>query len=294
MEQRTCRQCHAPLAPPRKKWCSDTCRAKFNYHADPEKARARWHETRDFTPRPPFDCASCGVRCVPGENVGRRASRFCSLKCRGQWHRQYGKPPDRSKYKYKYKYKAKPPPVASKLAWVTCGTCSAAVVVHPKIGRPLGGWRRAATQWHCPDCPWWPDNQTNTWTAGRCVRCDAPYLVRDTRGDAAYCSSQCARGAAKDRRRSAGAEMSPIRRRRIFERDGWRCQLCGKMTRKDQARLMGGKDYYPDAPTIDHMVPVSKGGTNDESNLQTAHWSCNSIKSAGTFRREGEQLRLVA
>lgn len=66
------------------------------------------------------------------------------------------------------------------------------------------------------------------------------------------------------------------------------------MTRKDQARLLGGKDYLPDAPTIDHIIPVSKGGTNDESNLQTAHWSCNSIKSDGTFNASGEQLRLLA
>jgi 5-methylcytosine-specific restriction endonuclease McrA len=32
------------------------------------------------------------------------------------------------------------------------------------------------------------------------------------------------------------------------------------------------------AATIDHIVPVSRGGSDDPSNLQTAHMVCNSAK----------------
>jgi hypothetical protein len=51
---------------------------------------------------------------------------------------------------------------------------------------------------------------------------------------------------------------------RVWRRDGLRCVVCGA-----ESRL-----------TIDHIYPVSLGGTNDESNLQTLCRSCNSRKGA--------------
>lgn len=46
----------------------------------------------------------------------------------------------------------------------------------------------------------------------------------------------------------------------------WKCQLCGK-------------NLYPDTVSIDHIVPVSKGGTNDIENLQPLCLSCNHKKA---------------
>jgi 5-methylcytosine-specific restriction endonuclease McrA len=34
----------------------------------------------------------------------------------------------------------------------------------------------------------------------------------------------------------------------------------------------------PLAPTIDHIVPVSKGGDDTRANVQLAHFRCNSVK----------------
>lgn len=53
--------------------------------------------------------------------------------------------------------------------------------------------------------------------------------------------------------------------RRVWDRDGWRCVRCG--THEDL--------------TVDHIVPISKGGADDPddiSNLQTLCKSCNSSK----------------
>ena len=300
MKQPTCGWCRGPLTPPQRKWCSDTCRAKFNYHRDVEASRARWRESYRspaFEPVAEFMCAGCGIRCVPGENVGLRADKFCSAKCRKTLHRQENRERYRTlnaAWAKKHPKHPKQPPIATRLAWVVCCACDNAVVINPRVGRPLGGWRKDAKRWHCPSCPWWHDNQPNSWTMGRCRRCGDNWVHRDARGDAAYCSSRCANADVKDARRLLVPDLSRPRRYAVFERDEWRCQLCGDMTRKDQARLLGGKDYLPNAPTIDHIVPVSKGGTNDEANLQTAHWSCNSAKSDGTYSPAGEQLRLLA
>ena len=50
--------------------------------------------------------------------------------------------------------------------------------------------------------------------------------------------------------------------RRIWDRDGWQCVTCG--TSKDL--------------TVDHVVPVSKGGSDEDDNLQTMCRSCNARK----------------
>jgi 5-methylcytosine-specific restriction endonuclease McrA len=31
----------------------------------------------------------------------------------------------------------------------------------------------------------------------------------------------------------------------------------------------------PMAPSIDHQVPIARGGSNDPSNLRATHWICN-------------------
>lgn len=58
------------------------------------------------------------------------------------------------------------------------------------------------------------------------------------------------------------AEWNKLRME-IFRRDGFRCTYCG---------VVGGK------LECDHVVPVSKGGTNELSNLTTSCRSCNRSK----------------
>ena len=51
-----------------------------------------------------------------------------------------------------------------------------------------------------------------------------------------------------------------------------------------------------DRCTIDHIVPVSRGGTNDLSNLQLTHNKCNNVKGnmmGFTWYRKHEKRRFV-
>lgn len=57
--------------------------------------------------------------------------------------------------------------------------------------------------------------------------------------------------------------IKPAKRLAIYERDQFRCAYCGA----------SGCEL-----TLDHVVSVDRGGTNDQTNLVTACKSCNSAK----------------
>lgn len=79
-----------------------------------------------------------------------------------------------------------------------------------------------------------------------------------------------------------------VKSRGVFERDGYRCQLC---MRKCLRKFTIVNDVpHPLSPTVDHIVAISlgiKGHTWD--NVQCACWECNVAKGA----RAIGQLRLT-
>jgi len=54
-------------------------------------------------------------------------------------------------------------------------------------------------------------------------------------------------------------------RHEVFQRDKYRCRDCGATNKEAQLE-------------VDHIIPVSKGGTNDLHNLQTLCKKCNRSK----------------
>ena len=71
-------------------------------------------------------------------------------------------------------------------------------------------------------------------------------------------------------------KMSATKMLRVFARNDYRCVQCGSR----------------DNLTVDHIVPWSKGGTNEMDNLQTLCRSCNSSKGTkglDEWRKEGAE-----
>lgn len=66
----------------------------------------------------------------------------------------------------------------------------------------------------------------------------------------------------KRRKRASVYTLNPELRKRIFNRDGNKCKVCGATERLE----------------IDHILSVRKGGGNEDKNLQTLCSSCNSRK----------------
>ena len=64
--------------------------------------------------------------------------------------------------------------------------------------------------------------------------------------------------------------ISKKKRFSVFKRDDFTCQYCGS--------------HPPNVVLhVDHIHPVSKGGTNEEENLITSCFSCNNGKGAETL-----------
>lgn len=58
----------------------------------------------------------------------------------------------------------------------------------------------------------------------------------------------------------------------IFERDEWICHICNTLI----DRTLRGDAWM--RATLDHVIPLSKGGTHTYDNVAAAHWKCNMDK----------------
>lgn len=84
---------------------------------------------------------------------------------------------------------------------------------------------------------------------------------------------------ARARGRQVERGVTPLR---ILTRDGWRCRVCGCAT---PSRLRG--TCAPNAPEVDHIVPLAMGGGHSWANVQCLCRTCNIEKGAkvrGQFR----------
>lgn len=159
--------------------------------------------------------------------------------------------------------------------------------------RYRAGWSRSTDLVHVPKQR--PTHQPeygragDSWTVvvqGPCQRCGDQFTALCTPGMLSkFCSLRCQKANGKDRRRARkrDAYVADVNRRYIFERDRWTCQLCGKRVAKTKSVP------HPNAPVIDHILPLAAGGTHEPRNAQCAHFLCNSLKSD----RGTDQLRLI-
>lgn len=118
---------------------------------------------------------------------------------------------------------------------------------------PHGEWRTYKKHGcRCPEC-----TEANS-EAQRLYR--AAY--RERTGKSPYAG----RRGGKERN---GSWIGYRRRVAIYERDGWLCWICTEPV--DQ-----GAHWNADlAPSLDHVIPASLGGPDDDENLRCAHRVCN-------------------
>ena len=121
-----------------------------------------------------------------------------------------------------------------------------------------------------------------------CEACGKPVMREDRDRYRVACSTRCRNiltrghpeGArytweadAMARARKAGAHrIELVDRDQVGARDGWTCQVCHLPVDRTADPL------DPWAPSIDHVVPLSRGGQHCMENVQLLHFGCNSSK----------------
>jgi len=73
-------------------------------------------------------------------------------------------------------------------------------------------------------------------------------------------------------RRSGAVVIDVFSRLDVFERDEWTCYLCHVVLDPE------ADPFDPLSPTVDHVIPLTKGGDHSLANTKTACLRCNSIK----------------
>ena len=89
------------------------------------------------------------------------------------------------------------------------------------------------------------------------------------------------------RARKRGGEVEKFTDREIFDRDHWVCGIC----EEDIDRSLSHP--HPRSVSLDHIVPVAKGGGHTRANVRAAHLRCNQVKSDKQMDN-GEEAILTA
>jgi 5-methylcytosine-specific restriction endonuclease McrA len=250
MEHRNCLECGASFVPSRfakrHDYCSNPCSAAAYLKSAPEQTCR--YCLRPFRTRDKRGIGYCSRACaLKAPRIGASSSlvgRSCSL------------------------------------TWRTCAECG-------------GRYHSRMPKRHC-----WPHTtsggQPSTYQRipareRLCEGCGAVILTRAYVKRCPTCLANQRRETRRDikqRRRATkrGATVERVLRRVVFERDGWRCQLCGLTVDRD-AQVPAHR-----APTLDHIVPLSAGGEHSYRNVQLAHFICNTRRGS----TGDAQMRLIA
>ena len=118
-----------------------------------------------------------------------------------------------------------------------------------------------------------------------CRNCGKPFVKE---GQSRFCSDKCRKSSSKaqryrhdDRRlrRMNASECDNITLDALINRDGLNCWICGEPCDLEDSFWIDKTFYAGNRyPSIDHVIPLAKGGTHTWDNVRVAHRICNSIK----------------
>jgi 5-methylcytosine-specific restriction endonuclease McrA len=116
-----------------------------------------------------------------------------------------------------------------------------------------------------------------------CRNCNAAFNRFDqgTVCDACYKKSHSIEKANRRARiKAGGVQDQGICHQELYRIFNGTCQICGNKTQSPEVWIgWDGKTAMTYAPTVDHIIPLSKAGTHTWNNVQLAHLLCNSFKN---------------
>lgn len=292
---KTCPECGKEYAGGReeKVYCSEVCRKKAEQRRYQQNRKQRQPQKQPIT----VVCLNCGEQFVSAAK-GRKAE-FCSTYCKEAHRREIKKQQPTGRYcltcgnelssrskEYCFDCINNPEVYTGKIEARPCVVCGN--VFRPKIDSSVCCSSLCASKYGAILNAAGGD----TSTIKTCVVCGIEFHPLATHKNQKTCGSdKCQQrldimhktvtGKRKDihgRRKAVirGAEAEKIDVLFVFERDKWVCQICGQP--------VDPSIEYPDlrCKSIDHIVPLSKGGKHTTENVQLAHLVCNISKGNRT------------
>ncbi len=77
------------------------------------------------------------------------------------------------------------------------------------------------------------------------------------------------------RAKKLGVESARVDRLAVAMRDGWICQICSDSIDPNATYLLETGKRNPQYLHVDHIIPLSRGGTHTYNNVQATHATCN-------------------
>jgi predicted nucleic acid-binding Zn ribbon protein len=258
----------------------------------------------------------------------RRTQRFCSETCSNKWHHQ-NRPNKKYLKSYICKYCGEPfiPKAADRTTFCS-RDCAFKYKAEQKAKRLKEREIQKEYKRICAVCGKSFTSKTNQkYCSKKCLRekerirakqqakekyqireplickeCGKPFIPEYPSKRRKFCSDDCRRKyQSRKNRKSIKGKIRKFKERhkrranlnkvkyeninpiKVYESHNWICGICGK---KINPKL---KCPHPKSASIDHIVPISKGGTHTYDNVQPAHFICNSFKGDSI---ENIQLKL--
>lgn len=257
-----CECCGMALGPYRKRWCSECAKAqKRKAQKNKKRWRVKWQ----------VSCQNCGSQFRP---IDKTKSKYCSHACAFEGLRKSRK---RAREQREAAQQATALPPHTKVYLHCCKICEKHFYGKAK--------RKSVCSDVCAKAlASFKAKQNNKLlkvvTPTACKECGSVFRAEYGDKRKLYCSRPCAEKVirrskrSKERARLKAARVETVDPFQVFNRDGWRCQICHKPTPR---KLRG--TISPNAPELDHIVPLAQGGEHSYGNTQCACRKCNASKS---------------
>jgi hypothetical protein len=246
------------------------------------------HQQRAFERIGKATCVTCGIEWQPKSDVDPkqgRMNKYCSQKCRDEspeW--RFSSEANAPKWltygtNLRPYYKVYFPKckicntlfTTNKKSILTCSEGCKGIYEEQKVEQAR---EDARLKWHQTVRENYIPKEIT------CKECGKLHITQYGDKLQSFCSTKCSKrqngriAKATRRARIRGNEYESIDPFKVFARDKWACRICGVKTPK---KLRG--TFEDNAPELDHIIPIAKGGPHIYENVQCACRKCNQNKS---------------
>lgn len=261
-------ECHTKNVIKNHTFICATCGASFysKYYKQKYCSRECEYESLRTADRE-HTCIACGKDFIRPQRTGD-ACRFCSRECAFEYKSNI------SRHK-KYSARIR-----------KCGRCEKIFFINGSVSKYCSDACRKSAAKQAAD-----DATKRRFIAQKkeCKNCGRIFTT-EFKGDKSFCSSECRERYLKEYKhihthhRLDGIVIDrDITLAKLNERDNGICQLCMQPVDWNDYKIDNAGSWITGAryPSIDHIYPICMGGKHEWSNVQLAHFRCNSLKGAG-------------